>query len=62
MSKKADRIVTIRVPEGLPEELRQLAGVPFSTYARSLLINGRNDLRRKRSNPVPTTEESTNVN
>lgn len=45
---KADQVISIRVPRGLPEELKQLTGVPFGTLARHVLITVRNNERRKR--------------
>jgi hypothetical protein len=32
------RTYSVRLPEGLPEQLRQLTGVPFSTMIRQIAV------------------------
>ena len=61
-------VVSIRVPAGLPDELRQLTGIPFSTLMRFQAITLLNNERRRLRGQPPTTnplsvptEENTNV-
>jgi hypothetical protein len=38
MPKKADQVVSIRVPSGVPEELRAFTGMAFSTLMRHMAV------------------------
>lgn len=63
MAKKpsdAAEVVAIRVPTGLPAELRQLTGMPFSTLMRYAAVTMLNNERKRLKAAAPTTpaEES----
>lgn len=53
---RADTTVTIRVPAGLPDEIRELTGVPFSTIMRRLALSFR-DSERRRQLTAPLTKD-----
>jgi len=53
--KRAEQVVTIRVPAGLPEELRTLTGLPFATLARHVLVTLLNNERRRANQPQSPT-------
>lgn len=40
-------LVSIRVPKGLPQELRQITGLPFNRIASTILTHFLNNERRK---------------
>lgn len=52
MAKKADQVISIRVPQGLPDELRTYTNVPFSTLMRHMAVTLLNNERKKRQQPI----------
>lgn len=56
MSRKADEIVSIRLPRGMADEIRTLTQVPLSTLGRQLLMSFLTS--RKRQMNLVTPEES----
>ena len=48
MSEGAGRTVSVRVPPGLPEEIKAATGLPFSTFVRHIIVAMRDRYRAER--------------
>ena len=58
MAKKTEQVVTLRVPKGLPDEIRAVTGLAFSTVLRHLAITFLNAEKAKLARKA---EEQDNV-